>query len=280
MTRPATTDGRVGVAGGEIAYRSIGSGDRTLVYLHGLLMDSRMNEALATSLAERDIRVVLVDLLGHGRSDRPLRASAHRMDAYGREVVAVLDHLGVERAAVGGISLGANVSLQVAVHAPDRVQAMVLEMPVLEWAVPAAALLFTPLLLTMHYAARPAAALTGLVARLPGTRNGSLDSVVGLLGNSPEVVKAVLHGILTGPVAPTLEERQAMAAPTLVIAHSRDLIHPFSDAENLVQAMPDARLLSARSMLELRLTPDRLTAEIADFLTDAFARTETDPISR
>jgi len=54
---------------------------------------------------------------------------------------------------IGGISLGADVALQVALIAPLRVQAMVLEMPVLESATPFAALLFTPLLVATHYGA-------------------------------------------------------------------------------------------------------------------------------
>ena len=53
---------------------------------------------------------------------------------------------------VGGVSLGANVSLLVAAQAPERVQAMVLEMPVLEWAVPAAAITFVPMLFAVHFA--------------------------------------------------------------------------------------------------------------------------------
>jgi pimeloyl-ACP methyl ester carboxylesterase len=195
------------------------------------------------------------------------------MDAYAAEVIAVLDHLDIEQAAVGGISLGANVSLHVAVLHPDRVQALVLEMPVLEWAVPAAALLFTPLLLTMHYASRPAGLFSRLVDRLPSTPNEALNSVIGMAAKPPEVVKAVLHGILTGPVAPTVEQRAGMAAPTLVLAHTRDLIHPFSDAKALVNLVPDGTLLPTRSMLELRVRPDRLTGEIADFLDRAWVAT-------
>lgn len=253
-----------------IAYEIHGEGDRVLVYLHGLLMDSEMNRILAEDLALMGNRVVLVDLLGHGESDKPLHASAYRMDAYAREVVAVLDHLDVERAAIGGISLGANVSLQVAVHAPERVQALVIEMPVLEWAVPVAALLFTPMLLAMHYASRPVGFLTRAAGRIPRTPNGSVNSLLAMLSARPEVVKAVLHGILTGPVAPTVEDRSEIAAPTLVIAHTRDLLHPFSDAENLVDVLPAGRLLPARSMLELRLDPERLTTEIATFLAAAW----------
>lgn len=259
--------------GARLVYEEHGAGDQVLVYVHGLLMDSGMNRALARSLADQGHRVVLIDVLGHGRSDKPLHAAAYRMDDYGREVVALLDHLGIDRAVVGGISLGANISLQVAVAAPDRVQAMVLEMPVLEWAVPAAALLFTPLLLTMHYAAGPAGWVTRQVAKLPATPNDALNSLVGLASTPPEVVKAVLHGILTGPVCPTVEQRRSIEAPTLVIAHTRDVIHPFGDAENLVDQLPHGRLLPATSLLELRISPDRLTAEIADFLDQAWAST-------
>jgi pimeloyl-ACP methyl ester carboxylesterase len=261
--------------GAELAYEVYGEGDQVFVYLHGLLMDSGMNRALARALAARGHRVVLLDLLGHGRSDKPLRASSYRMDAYAQEVVALLDHLGVERAVIGGASLGADVSLHVAVAAPDRVQALVIEMPVLEWAVPAAALLFTPLLLLMHYASGPMGYLSRQAARLPRTPDASLNSLLDTLASPPELIKAILHGILTGPVAPTVEERAAITVPTLVIAHTRDLIHPFSDAEALVELLPEARLEPAKSMLELRVSPDRLTEKIVQFADEAWTSTRS-----
>jgi len=257
--------------GSRLVYEEHGEGDHVLVYLHGLLMDSGMNRALAQELAARGHRVVLLDLLGHGRSDKPLRASYYRMDAYAREVVALLDHLGVDRAVIGGVSLGADVSLFVASEAPERVQALIIEMPVLEWAVPAAALLFTPLLLLMHYASGPMGFLTRQVARMPRSSNSTLNSLLDTASSSPEIIKAILHGILTGPVAPTVEERAAIAAPTMVIAHTRDVIHPFSDAEALVELVPGAQLESATSMLELRLRPERLTEQIARFVDQAWA---------
>jgi pimeloyl-ACP methyl ester carboxylesterase len=78
----------------------------------------------------------------------------------------------------------------------------------------------------------------------------------------------VLHGVLVGPVAPTQEQRRAIAVPTLVLAHRNDLIHPFDDAVGLVARMPNAALVRARSPLELRLQPGRLTKEIVAFLSD------------
>jgi pimeloyl-ACP methyl ester carboxylesterase len=254
--------------GARLSYEVFGSGPRSFVFLHGLLMDSQMNRELARSLAGQGHRVVLLDLLGHGASDKPAHASAYRMDVYGRQVVALLDHLGIDDAVIGGTSLGANVSLQVAVQAPERVRGLVFEMPVLEWAVPAAALLFTPLLLGVRMLRRPAGAFGRLMARVPRTGNDTLNSILSAASVPPEVVTAVLHGILTGPVCPTIEERRAIDAPALVIAHTRDVIHPFSDAENLADTLPNARLVPARSMLEMRIAPERLTGEIADFLDE------------
>ena len=54
------------------------------------------------------------DLLGHGRSDRPHDPTLHRFDLYAKQVVALLDHLEVRQAVIGGLSLGADVSLHVA----------------------------------------------------------------------------------------------------------------------------------------------------------------------
>src|SRR5439155_1203541 len=83
-------------------------GDRLLVYLHGLLLDAEVNRGIAEALARRGNRVVLLDLLGHGRSDKPEHASVYRIDLYAHQVFALLDHLGAEQAVLGGVSLGAN----------------------------------------------------------------------------------------------------------------------------------------------------------------------------
>lgn len=252
--------------GHRLAYEEHGSGDELVVYLHGLLLDANLNRGIATALADRGNRVVLLDLLGHGLSDKPAHASAYRMDLYVDQVLALLDHLDAADAVLGGVSLGANVNLLAAASHPDRVRGLVLEMPVLEWATPAAALTFVPLVLAAHYAKRATGALTALVRRIPRTGRGPLDSFLNAASLEPEQMAAILHGILLGPVCPTLEQRHAIEAPTLVLAHAHDLIHPFSDATNLAAQLPDARLVRAHSPFELRLQPERLTFEIAEFI--------------
>lgn len=259
------------VGGVELAYETWGQGPRTTVLLHGLLLDAGINRGLAQHLAAKGHRVHLLELPGHGRSDKPRRASAHRMDAYARHVLQFLDHLEVEEAVLGGVSLGADVSLLAAAERPDRVRALLLEMPVLEHATPFAALLFVPLLLGLHFSGRVGGAVNALVRRLPRTGNDVVDSFLAAASSHPEEIKAVLHGILLGPTAPTEEVRRGLRVPTLVIGHGSDLLHPFSDAERLARQLPDVQLVRARSPMELRRSPERLSAEIARFLDRAWS---------
>lgn len=257
--------------GHRLSYEVHGEGDHVLVYLHGLLLDANLNRPIAKALAERGNRVILLDLLGHGLSDKPAHASQYRMDLYVDEVVALLDHLGIEEAVIGGVSLGADVSLLTATAHPRRVRGLVLEMPVLEHAAPVVALTFVPFMLTVHYAKLSASAVTGFLRRLPRTSFGPLDSVLNAGSLHPDEIAAVLHGIIVGPIGPTYEQRRAMTAPTLVIGHGRDLIHPFSDAALLARQLPNGHLMRASSVLEMRVRPGRLTGEIADFLDEAWA---------
>jgi pimeloyl-ACP methyl ester carboxylesterase len=263
--------------GQRLAYTIHGRGARTTVLLPGLLLSQKMQIPLARALAEHGNRVITLDFLGHGASDRPEESWHYSMQAFAKQTVALLDHLGIEEAVVGGTSLGANVTLEVASIAPDRLRGMIIEMPVLDHAIRACAVAFTPLLFAFTFGERPARALARLAAKVPRDRlpfliEIGLDSVA----QDPRPSGAVLQGILFGRTAPDHNERRTFTAPALVIGHPRDPVHPFSDADMLAAELPNARLLDASSILELRLRPERLTKEIDDFVEDCWTADEAE----
>jgi hypothetical protein len=75
-------------------------------------------------------------------------------------------------------------------------------------------------------------------------------------------------------MAPTIDERQAINVPALVLGHGIDLIHSFADAKRLVRQLPDARLIRTRTFAELWVHPGRLTTEISEFLDRVWAAGE------
>lgn len=258
-------------AGRRIAYREHGAGDRVVVLIHGLLMDSRMFQRVAPVLAEHGFRVIAVDMLGHGASDQPHDMTRYSMPQFGADIIALLDHLAVDQAVVGGTSLGANVALETAVLAPHRVRALVLEMPVLEKGLAGAAALFVPLALALRISRRTMGAVAGFSRRIPRT-HFLVDLFIDFVRRDPVASLAVLDGLTFGRVAPPLGDRRRLPHPTLVIGHPSDPIHPFSDADRTASELPAARLVKARSIVEWRLRPRRLNGELCAFLDEVWSR--------
>jgi pimeloyl-ACP methyl ester carboxylesterase len=251
--------------GHRIEYDSYGEGERLLVLVHGLLMNRRMFEPIAPWLARQGNRVICVDLLGHGRSDRPEDLRLYSMPLFARQVVALLDHLDQEVAVVGGTSLGANVALELAVSSSDRAQGLFIEMPVLDNALPAMAGAFTPVLLGLRLG-RPVFELTSRLASLIPRTNAIVDIALDWARQRPGPSGAVLEGLLLGETAPHRQQRCEISQPALIVGHPRDPVHPFSDSGMLAEELASGRLVEANSVLEWRLSPKRLTRELAAFL--------------
>jgi pimeloyl-ACP methyl ester carboxylesterase len=242
---------------------------RPLILVHGLLLSQEMHKPLAKALAAKGNRVITVDLLGHGQSDRPRDMWRYSMGFFADQLIGLMDHLQLEQAAVMGTSLGANTALELASRAPKRLRGMVIEMPVLDNALLASALTFTPILLALTVG-EPAMKLLARGARavprrlLPHYGNVVLD----LVRQEPGPGGALLQGLFFGRIAPHRTERRTFQMPALVLGHRRDPVHPFSDAGMLAEELPNGRLLEADSLVELRLQPERLTEEIASFLDE------------
>ena len=257
--------------GHRLAYTIHGRGPRTTVLMPGLLASQKMQAPLAADLAGYGNRVVTFDFLGHGASDRPEEMGHYSMPEFARQAVALLDHLKLEQAVVGGTSLGANVTLEVAALAPERLRGMIIEMPVLDKAIPACGAAFTPLLFALTYG-EPAMKLLALGARAVPRQAVPFmaELVLDWFGQDPGPSAAVLQGILFGRTAPDRAVREGFEAPALVIGHPRDPLHPFSDADMLAAELPSGRLIDANSIIELRVSPERLTQKIAAFVEECW----------
>jgi len=271
MAVPLTRD--LEVNGHRLVYDEYGTGPRTVVLIHGLLLSRKMHGPLAEALAEQGNRVICLDLLGHGQSDRPRDMWRYSMPIFAAEVVEALDLLGIDEAVVGGTSLGANVALEVGVSAPERLRGAIIEMPVLDNALLACALAFTPLLVSLTFGA-PLSRLVARGARLvPRGLTHLGDTVLDWISQDPAPSAAVIQGLFFGRVAPPREERRQIETKALVIGHPRDPIHPFSDSGMLMNELRNSKLVEASSILELRLAPERLTGEIAAFVDDCWRPT-------
>lgn len=111
------------INGQRIAYDDTGGSGPAVILAHGFLMDRSMFEPQAEALSPEH-RVIVWDERGHGDTEDDGQPFTYWDSA--DDCIALLDHLGIDRAIVGGMSQGGFVSLRAALRYPERVQALVL----------------------------------------------------------------------------------------------------------------------------------------------------------
>ena len=213
-------------AGVSIRYVEAGTGETTIVLLHGFAANADLFalDGMLVALATR-WRVVALDARGHGRSDKP-----HEPAAYGREmtedVVRLLDHLGVQRAHVLGYSMGGMLALDLLTRHPERVlSAVVGGCGLPEPAVHGA------LMESVARALDAGAGFQPLVARLAaGTRVPPSPERLAVLerallaANDPRALAAVARGF--EQLLPAEASLRANTVPTLAVVGTLDPLMP------------------------------------------------------
>jgi pimeloyl-ACP methyl ester carboxylesterase len=121
MSIVPTSTGYADVNGLHLYYETYGSG-APLVLLHGGMLTIDLNFATLIPTLAQTHTVIAVEQQGHGRTANIDREITYPNIA--SDVVALLDHLGIQRAAVLGHSMGGGVALELAVSHPDRVSAI------------------------------------------------------------------------------------------------------------------------------------------------------------
>jgi pimeloyl-ACP methyl ester carboxylesterase len=229
----------VEAGGTTLAYDDEGGGPAVLL-LHAGFVDRRMWDAQAPALAER-LRVVRYDQRGYGESAR-LDGTPYVPH---EDALAMLDSLGIDRAALVGVSRGGRVALDLALAAPERVSALVLVCA----AVGGAPLeLDVPPELEARWDAAEAAGDLATLAEIDleiwaplgdegGLRQMALDNAHANLVPDPAA----------WPESPPAAARLAeVRAPTLVVDGDRDVPAVASLAARLAAGIPDARRVTVR----------------------------------
>jgi pimeloyl-ACP methyl ester carboxylesterase len=120
---PVADAGFVPVDGAQVYYHAVGEGD-PLVLVHGYPLSGDLFWYQRQALSDT-YRVITVDLRGYGRSEGASEAPAG-IETYATDVLAVMDHLGIERAIIGGMSMGGPIVFSMYQQAPERFDGIIL----------------------------------------------------------------------------------------------------------------------------------------------------------
>jgi pimeloyl-ACP methyl ester carboxylesterase len=271
-------------AGGHtIGYLECGPADGpVVVLLHGLASDSETWDRALPPLGSHGLRALAVDLIGHGRSDKPQRS--YLLDDFADTLRAVLDELGVPAATIGGHSLGGAVATFFGGRYPSYVERLVLVSagglgrevhPVLR----AAALPIAPAVLGA--ATTPAVRRLLAHPRLHRALRLTPDNLVNLrragraLGTREG--RATFFAALRGVIEPRGQRGNfldmgtlAEQVPTLFVWNERDPVIPVAHARAASEHLPGSRLVvfPGGGHEPHRRDPRRFADAVAEFVRE------------
>jgi pimeloyl-ACP methyl ester carboxylesterase len=245
----------------EFHYAEAGEG-RPFVFQHGLGGDTAQPFGLFRPPA--GTRLLAFDARAHGRTTPVGPVEKLCFKTFGEDLAAFLDHLGIQRAIVGGISMGAALALHFALRWPERVSGLVLSRPAwlekpYEWNVK----MFTLIALLI----RKHGARQGLVefqqtpeyleaaAKWPDVATSFCNQ---FLAGRAEETALKLERIITDSPHPDRMAWARVGVPVLVLGNRQDPVHPYEFAVELAGAIPGARFeeITAKSVSLERHTAD------------------------
>lgn len=108
----------------DLAFEEIGSGSHALLLVHGHPFDHSMWQPQLEPMANLGWRVIAPALRGYGASG--IAGEKTTLDLFARDQIALLDHLGIEKAVIAGLSMGGQIVMEICRLAPRRVRGIVL----------------------------------------------------------------------------------------------------------------------------------------------------------
>lgn len=234
-----------------IAFRYVETGEGPpVLFQHGLGGDAAQVAEIYP--ADPATRRLTLECRAHGGSrSGPLTALS--IATFTDDVAALAGSRGVDRAVMGGISMGAAIALRMAVTRPSLVKALVLARPAWMFA-PApdnmAAFQMIADLLRKHALpiARDLFDQSEVAKRLARDAPSNLASLrAAFAGHDPATRAALVGSIARDGPGVTESEARGIAVPTLVIGTTEDTIHPLAFAEDLAATIPGATFLRITS---------------------------------
>jgi pimeloyl-ACP methyl ester carboxylesterase len=244
---PTPSDkGFVDVDGAQIYYATFGAG-APVILLHGGMGNGDHWSHQVPPLAEK-LQVIVIDSRGQGRSTRTKVAPSYDMMA--SDVIAVMDHLKLDKAAIVGWSDGGEIALKLGIHHADRVTKL--------------------FVFAANYDAKgsksrkPVATFDRYVAKCRADYQK--------LSTTPKQWRAAVQWLLPiwrNPMGFTKDQLASIKAPTIVADGDHDEIIVLAQVEEMATLIPNARLevFEHTSHFALWQDPARFNAVLVDFLT-------------
>lgn len=257
-----------------VAWSDVGSGE-PVILLHGIPTWSFLYHDVIPQL-ENHCRVIAPDFLGHGYSDRrdffdrSLRAQTNM-------ILALMDHLGLERATFVGHDTGGGVSLIMGIEHPERVERLVLTNIVAydSWPIDDMVDLGNPNLRSKTPAEIAEFVASGLPDGLYNTdrlTDEFRDGIVAPYSDEEGKISLIRNAsaLNTNHTTALVEHHGKIRARTLCLWGVHDPWQKIADGERLAQEVPEARLVRVENASHWipQDTPERFADEIVQFLQE------------
>ena len=231
------------VNGARLAYWDHGQAHKVaLLLVHGFPLDHRLWRAQLDGLSSL-VRVIAPDLAGHGISGSP--AHPYSMDWYADDLAALLNHLGVERVILAGLSMGGYIAFAFWRRHPERVRALVL-MDTRAEPDSSQDRSNRDASAARVQAAGAQSFVREMLPRLLAPQNLSggraVDEALRMMASQP--VSGIIGAL--GALRDRADSRPTLPAitvPTLVLVGEADALTPPKDGEAMAQAIPDAQMI-------------------------------------
>lgn len=248
----------------DLYFEEAGQGEPVLL-LHGLGSSGRDWELVAPRLAARH-RVVVPDVRGHGRSDKP--AGAYGVALFAKDIAALCERLGLAHVHVVGLSMGGMIAFELAVKRPDLVRSLVIVNSgpdMVPRTLSMSLALGMRVFVLKHFGSRCLAAL--IAPKLfPKPEQAALRRRVqeALGSNDQDVYLRATQGLIGWTVLPRVGE---IRCPVLCLASDRDYT-PVSTKRAYVRLLTNARLEEIKDSGHAAPMdqPEQVSASILRFL--------------